>query len=54
MRLVTFVKDGRATCGVMRDGDEGIVDLSLAAPDLPPDWPAIFATDRALAAVRAA
>ena len=41
MRLVTFDKNGSATCGVRR-GDL-IVDLSLAAPGLPGDWPAIFA-----------
>ncbi len=43
MRLVTFDKAGRATCGVRR-GD-AIVDLSQAAPDLPRTWPAIFATE---------
>ena len=41
MRLVTFDKNGTATCGVRRG--EAIVDLSLAAPALPGDWPAIFA-----------
>ena len=53
MRLVTFDKSGgdksggdksgRATAGVRRDG--AIVDLSVAAPELPGDWPAIFASD---------
>jgi len=38
---VSFERDGRAVCGVHRD--EAIVDLSRAAPDLPGDWPAIFA-----------
>ena len=41
MRLVTFDKGGRPAAGVRRAGD--IVDLTLAAPDLPGDWPAIFA-----------
>jgi acylpyruvate hydrolase len=41
MRLVTFDKKGTPTAGVRR-GD-AIVDLSLAAPKLPRDWPAIFA-----------
>jgi 2-keto-4-pentenoate hydratase/2-oxohepta-3-ene-1,7-dioic acid hydratase in catechol pathway len=43
MRLVTFDKNGTPVCGVRR-GD-AIVDLSLAAPALPRDWPAIFAGD---------
>ena len=41
MRLVTFDKGGRAVLGV-RKGD-AVVDLSVAGPDLPGDWPAIFA-----------
>lgn len=41
MRLVTFARDGAARTGVRR-GDS-IVDLAAAAPDLPGDWPAIFA-----------
>jgi len=44
MRLLTFDKKGRATCGVRRG--ESIVDLSLAAPKLPGDWPAIFAAGK--------
>lgn len=55
MRLVTFVRDGGARCGVRRG--ESIVDLSVAAPDLPGDWPAIFAAgamDRVAAATKAA
>ncbi len=40
MRLVTFDKGGRPTVGVRRDG--AVVDLSVAAPDLPGDWPAIL------------
>ncbi len=53
MRLVTFDKSGRATAGVRRDG--AIVDLSVAAPELPGDWPAIFASglmDRVAEAAR--
>jgi 2-keto-4-pentenoate hydratase/2-oxohepta-3-ene-1,7-dioic acid hydratase in catechol pathway len=41
MRLVTFDKGGRPVSGVRKD--ETVVDLSIAAPDLPGDWPAIFA-----------
>lgn len=41
MRLVTFDKDGHPTSGVRKD--DAVVDLSIAAPDLPGDWPAIFA-----------
>lgn len=40
MRLITFDKDGAATLGV-RAGSE-VVDLSIAAPDLPSDLPAIL------------
>ncbi len=55
MRLVTFDKGGRATPGVRRG--EAIVDLSVAAPELPGDWPAIFAAgmiDRVAEAARGA
>ncbi len=55
MRLVTFDKSGRATAGVRRDG--AVVDLSVAAPELPGDWPAIFASgsmDRVAEAARGA
>ena len=41
MRLVTFDKGGHPTSGVRKD--DAVVDLSIAAPDLPGDWPAIFA-----------
>lgn len=41
MRLVSFDKSGKATLGV-RAGN-GIVDLSVAAPDLPTTWPEVFA-----------
>ena len=42
MRLVTFDKGGHPTSGVRKD--DAVVDLSIAAPDLPGDWPAIFAS----------
>ncbi len=41
MRLLTFDKGGRPTAGVRKD--DSVVDLSIAAPELPGDWPAIFA-----------
>ncbi len=41
MRLVTFDKGGRPIAGVRKVNS--VVDLSIAAPDLPGDWPAIFA-----------
>ena len=41
MRLVTFDRGGRAVPGVRKD--DSLVDLSAAAPELPGDWPAIFA-----------
>ncbi len=53
MRLVTFDKGGRATPGVRRGA--AIVDLAVAAPELPGDWPAIFAAgmiDRVAEAAR--
>ncbi len=43
MRLVTFDRGGRAVPGVRKD--DAVVDLSIAAPDLPGDWPAMFAAD---------
>ena len=55
MRLVTFDKGGRPTSGVRKD--DTMVDLSIAAPDLPGDWPAIFAAgalDRVAEAVAGA
>ncbi len=55
MRLVTFDKGGRATPGVRRGA--AIVDLAVAAPELPGDWPAIFAAgmmDRVAEAARGA
>ena len=45
MRLLAFDKDGTPTLAVRR-GDE-IVDLSLAAPDLPGDVPALLAAGEA-------
>jgi len=41
MRLLAFDKDGVPTIGVRRGDD--IVDLSIAAPDLPRDIPALLA-----------
>jgi 2-keto-4-pentenoate hydratase/2-oxohepta-3-ene-1,7-dioic acid hydratase in catechol pathway len=41
MRLVTLDRGGRAVPGVRKD--DSLVDLSVAAPELPGDWPAIFA-----------
>jgi 2-keto-4-pentenoate hydratase/2-oxohepta-3-ene-1,7-dioic acid hydratase in catechol pathway len=41
MRLVTFDRGGRPVSGVRKD--DSLVDLSIAAPDLPGDWPAMFA-----------
>ena len=55
MRLVTFDKGGRAVPGVRRGDD--IVDLSVAAPELPGSWPEICAAgamDRIAAAVAVA
>jgi 2-keto-4-pentenoate hydratase/2-oxohepta-3-ene-1,7-dioic acid hydratase in catechol pathway len=55
MRLLTFDKGGRPTAGVRKD--DTVVDLSVAAPDLPSDWPAIFAAkalDRVAEAVAGA
>ena len=55
MRLVTFDKGGHPTPGVRED--DAVVDLSIAAPDLPGDWPAIFAAgalDRVAEAVAGA
>ena len=55
MRLVTFDNAGRPVSGVRKD--ESLVDLSIAAPDLPGDWPAIFAAgalDRVAEAVAGA
>jgi 2-keto-4-pentenoate hydratase/2-oxohepta-3-ene-1,7-dioic acid hydratase in catechol pathway len=55
MRLLTFDKGGRPTPGVRKD--DSVVDLSVAAPELPGDWPALFAAgalDRVAEAVAAA
>jgi 2-keto-4-pentenoate hydratase/2-oxohepta-3-ene-1,7-dioic acid hydratase in catechol pathway len=55
MRLVSFDKGGLPTPGVRRGA--AIVDLSVAAPELPGDWPAIFAAgmlDRVAEAARGA
>jgi 2-keto-4-pentenoate hydratase/2-oxohepta-3-ene-1,7-dioic acid hydratase in catechol pathway len=55
MRLLTFDKGGSPTAGVRKD--DSVVDLSVAAPELPGDWPAIFAAgalDRVAEAVAGA
>ena len=55
MRLLSFEKDRGPALGARR-GTE-IVDLALAAPELPGDWPAIFAgglLDRVRSAVEGA
>lgn len=55
MRLLTFDKAGCPTPAVRRGA--AVIDLSVAAPDLPGDWPAIFAAgsmDRVTRAVEAA
>lgn len=60
MRLVSFHPDGRKGAGRPALGvrrDDGIVDLSVAAPELPGGWPAIFEQgllDQVEAAARAA
>ncbi len=41
MQLLSFAKNDTAALGVRRNG--AIVDLAAAAPDLPADWPSIFA-----------
>ena len=45
MRLLAFDKSGRPTIGVRRDRE--IVDLSIAAPDLPRDMPGFLAAGAA-------
>jgi len=40
MRLLTFERQGRVSLGVATD--KGVVDLSIAAPDLPETWPEVF------------
>lgn len=54
MRILTFDKSGTPTLGVRR-GDE-VVDLSVAAPDLPADMPGLLAggADALAAAAKAA
>lgn len=41
MRLLTFARDGGERLGVRRG--EAIVDLALAMPGAPADWPSVFA-----------
>lgn len=43
MRLLTFEREGLPRPG-LRDG-ETVIDLCLADPELPSNWPEIFATD---------
>lgn len=50
MRLICFQRQGRPALGVRRG--EQAIDLGAVAPELPRDWPAIFAED-ALDEVRA-
>ena len=41
MRILAFDKSGQPTLGVRRGDD--VVDLSIAAPDLPDDMPTLIA-----------
>lgn len=52
MKLATFTEGGSTRIGVVRD--DGIVDLSVAAPDLPRDMVALISNDAAMANARAA
>ncbi len=45
MKILSFEKDGLPVCGVHHSnaaGQDVVVDLSLAAPDLPGTWPEIL------------
>lgn len=54
MRILAFDKSGSPTLGVRR-GDDDVIDLSLARPDLPADLPGLLAAgDAALKSARAA
>ena len=53
MRLLAFDKNGTPTLAVRRGADE-IVDLSIAAPNLPGDMPGLLAADGLSAAEAAA
>ena len=52
MRLLTFARDGGERLGVRRG--EAIVDLALAMPAAPADWPSVFAADALADVARAA
>ena len=52
MKLATFTEGGSTRIGVVRDG--GIVDLSVAVPDLPRDMIALISSEAAMAKARAA
>ena len=52
MKLATFSEGGSTRIGVVRD--DGIVDLSRAAPELPRDMKALIGSDAALARAREA
>ncbi|MEP2827510.1 fumarylacetoacetate hydrolase family protein [Parvibaculum sp.] len=52
MKLATFTEGGSTRAGVVRD--DGIVDLSAAAPDLPRDMVALISSEAAMARARAA
>ncbi len=41
MRLITFEKDGRPALGIVRG--ERVADISALDPDVPQDWPTVFA-----------
>jgi len=55
MKLVTFTQCGRTRLGVIADDGDTVIDLSVAAPELPADMPGLISGGRkALAAARAA
>lgn len=43
MRLATFIHDGRQRLGALDPASDSVVDLSVAAPDLPGDMNALIA-----------
>ncbi|WP_421860584.1 fumarylacetoacetate hydrolase family protein [Parvibaculum sp.] len=51
MKLATFTEGGSTRAGVVRD--DGIVDLSAAAPELPRDMVALISSEAAMARARA-
>lgn len=42
MRLLTFERDGRPALGIVRD--QRVIDVSALDPEVPADWPAVFAS----------